>query len=123
MEFLIIFVVFGLLMFMMSRGQKKMMAQQNERRQEALVVGNTVQTHSGAIGKIVDIDGGVVTLESASGDESQWLTTAVASVIEPPYESQYADTDVDEFDREFDDTYSDDDNGDGLTPRDSDLNR
>lgn len=115
MEFIILMVVFGGFMILMSRSSKKMQTKAAEQRESALVVGNTVVTQTGMIGQIVDIDGGVVTLESASGDETQWLSNAINSVIEPPYEHTYAEDDSD--DEEADSGF------DGLSPRDSDLDR
>jgi len=111
-ELLILVIVFGSFMFLMSRANKKMATKAAEQREQALAVGNTVVTSSGMIGTIVEIDGGVVTVESASGDETQWLGTSISSVIEPPYEHTYGVDDDDEQ-PEFD----------GLTPRDSDLDR
>ena len=92
-ELAILIGVLALMFFFMSRGQKKMMQQAKERRESALEVGKTVQTQGGFIGTIVDIDGGVVTLESLSGDESQWLVHSIAGEIDPPYEHTYADED------------------------------
>lgn len=112
MEFIILIVIFALFMFMMSRANKKMASAAADQRETALVVGNTVVTSTGMIGQIVDIDGGVVTLESASGDETQWLATAINSVIEPPYEHTYESEEEEN-----------EDSLDGLTPRDSDLDR
>ena len=108
MEFIILLVIFGGFMWLMSRANKKMASTAATQRENALVVGNTVVTSTGMIGVIVDIDGGVVTLESASGDETQWLSTAINSVIEPPYEHTYeSDEDEDELEHY-----------DGITPRD-----
>ena len=111
MELVILVAVFGGFMLLMTRANKKMAQKVAEQRETALEVGNTVVTGSGMIGEIVDIDGGVVTLESPSGDETQWLTTAISSVIEPPYEHTYEATEAEEADF------------DGLAPRDSDLDR
>lgn len=113
-ELLVLVVVFGGFMFLMSRANKKMATKVAEQREQALEVGNVVVTASGMIGTIVDIDGGVVTLESVSGDETQWLGSSVSSIIEPPYEHTYelGDEDADEQ-SEFD----------GISPRDNDLDR
>ncbi|AZN29199.1 preprotein translocase subunit YajC [Flaviflexus salsibiostraticola] len=112
MELVILVAIFGGFMFMMSRANKKMASRVAEQRESALEIGNTVVTGSGMIGTIVEIDGGVVTIESASGDETQWLTTSVSSVIEPPYEHAYEAEESDEAEP-----------FDGLTPRDSDIDR
>ena len=113
-ELLVLVVVFGGFMFLMSRAHKKMATKVAEQREQALEVGNVVVTSSGMIGTIVDIDGGVVTLESVSGDETQWLGSSVSSIIEPPYEHTYAADDEDEDEPS---------EVDGITPRDSDLDR
>lgn len=116
-----LFILIGILMvmfFFMSRGQKKMMEKAQERRDSALEVGKTVQTSGGFIGTIVDIDGGVITLESLSGDESQWIVNAIVGEIDPPYEHTYADND-DETDTELEDEsrHSEDrDDWDGISP-------
>lgn len=113
MELLILVAVFGGFMFLMSRANKKMSAKVADQREQALEVGNTVVTNSGMIGTIVDIDGGVITIESVSGDETQWLGNSISSVIDPPYEHTYAADDDDDEQTEFD----------GITPRDSDFDR
>lgn len=113
MELVILVAVFGGFMLLMSRANKKMSARVAEQRESALEVGNTVVTGSGMIGTIVDIDGGVVTIKSPSGDETQWLSTAVSSVIEPPYEHTYETDEISDEPIEYD----------GISPRDSDIDR
>lgn len=131
-ELIIIFAFFALMMWFMSRSQKKMAAKMAEQREAALVIGKTVVTQTGMLGQIVDIDGDVVTLESASGDETQWLKTGIQAEIEPPYASTFGDVEDDEVgledleaDLDDEDSFVDlDENGevgDGLTPRDVDL--
>lgn len=95
MDLLILFGAMILIFVFMGRSQKKMAARMNEQREAAMKVGAIVSTSSGYIGTIVEIDGGVVTLASPSGDETQWLATSVRSTIDPPYEDSYtADEDV-----------------------------
>lgn len=131
-ELIIIFAFFALMMWFMSRSQKKMAAKMAEQREAALVIGKTVVTQTGMLGQIVDIDGDVVTLESASGDETQWLKTGIQAEIEPPYASTFGDVEDDEAGLEaleadldgeesFVDLDEDSEVGDGLTPRDVDL--
>lgn len=126
-EILIIFGFFALMMWFMSRSQKKMAAKMAEQRDAALVIGKTVVTQTGMLGQIVDIDGDVVTLESASGDETQWLKTAIQAEIEPPYASAFGEDGVEDFDdvelagEESLEDLDEDPSSDGLTPRDVDL--
>lgn len=85
MEFLIIFAPLLLLFWFSSRQRKK----QELQRQEvlnAIEIGQSVVTHSGFYGRVVDIDGGTITLESPGGVETLWSRTAVASPAEPPFE-------------------------------------
>ena len=84
MEFLILIAVFGLMMWMMSRGAKKQRQAAQDLR-AGLEVGQQVMTASGFYGTIVDIDGDVITLESTPGIETMWKRDAVASVTEPPF--------------------------------------
>ncbi len=84
MELLILFAMMGVLFWFMSRGARKAQQSQIEKRNEALVVGNNVVTQAGFLGRIVDIDGDAVTLESPAGDESVWLRTAIVSQMDIP---------------------------------------
>ncbi|MFP7706814.1 preprotein translocase subunit YajC [Trueperella sp. LYQ141] len=80
----IILAMMIVLFFIMSRNVRKAQRQQMERRSEALVIGNNVVTQSGFFGRIVDIDGDAVTLESPSGDETVWLKTAIMAQMDIP---------------------------------------
>lgn len=73
----------GLWLFIsvMKNAQKKQFAQQ----QEAIVLGNNVVTTSGFFGRIVDIDGDAVTLESPAGDESVWLKRSIMAQMDIPF--------------------------------------
>lgn len=84
MEFIIIFAVMMLFMWLMTRGAKKAQAAQIAQREEAIVVGNNVVTTAGFFGRIVDIDGDAVTLESPSGDETVWLRTSIMAKMDVP---------------------------------------
>ncbi|QDB79369.1 preprotein translocase subunit YajC [Georgenia wutianyii] len=84
MEFLILIAVFGLMMWMMSRGAKKQRQAAIDLR-NSLEVGQQVMTASGFYGTIVDIDGDVITIESTPGVETMWKREAIASVTEPPF--------------------------------------
>ncbi|PYG02084.1 preprotein translocase subunit YajC [Georgenia satyanarayanai] len=84
MEFLILIAVFGLMMWMMSRGAKKQRQAAAEVR-NSLEVGQQVMTASGFYGTIVDVDGDVITLESTPGVETMWKREAIHSVTEPPF--------------------------------------
>jgi len=83
-EFLILIAVFGLMMWMMSRGAKKQRQAAVDLR-NSLEVGQQVMTASGFYGTIVDIDGDVITIESTPGVETMWKREAIASVTEPPF--------------------------------------
>ncbi|WP_052046892.1 preprotein translocase subunit YajC [Arcanobacterium sp. S3PF19] len=78
-------VVFGGMLLFMSRAGKKAQARAREEKQSALVVGNNVVTVGGFFGRIVDIDGDAVTLESPSGDETVWLKDAIRGQMDIPF--------------------------------------
>lgn len=84
MELIILIVVMVLLFWFMNRGARKAQQAQIDQRNEALVVGNNVVTQAGFLGRIVDIDGDAVTLESPSGEESVWLRTAIVAQMDIP---------------------------------------
>ncbi|MDP9800062.1 preprotein translocase subunit YajC [Arcanobacterium wilhelmae] len=83
-ELIIILLVMVALMWFMSRGARKAQAKQAEEREKALVVGTNVVTTSGFFGRIVDIDGDAVTLESPSGDETVWMKRAILQQMDLP---------------------------------------
>lgn len=96
MELIILIAVFGLMMWMMSRGAKKQRQAAAELRNN-LEVGQQVMTASGFYGTIVDVDGDVITLESTPGVETLWKREAIHSVTEPPFavvDEDTADEDV-----------------------------
>lgn len=98
MEMIILILMMVGLFWFMNRGARKAQQKQIDQRSEALAVGNNVVTQAGFLGRVVDIDGDAVTLESPAGDESVWLRTAIVSKMDIPF-------DVSEFDAE-DDSYS-----------------
>lgn len=69
------------------------------KRNEAIVLGNAVRTHSGFYGTIVDIDGLTVTLESPGGTETVWHKNAIFGIEEPPFQPD----DLEEVTEEGDD--------------------
>lgn len=79
-------LMLGMMWFISSRG-KKQQAAARQKLEEALVPGTWVMTIGGFLGKIVDIDGDVITLESPSGVETIWNRTAIREAKEPPYAS------------------------------------
>ncbi|GAA4286042.1 preprotein translocase subunit YajC [Georgenia daeguensis] len=77
-------LMIGMMWFVTSRG-KKQAAAQREMLNNAVVPGASVMTIGGFFGRVVDIDGDVVTLESPSGIETIWLKSAIKEVKEPPF--------------------------------------
>lgn len=85
MEILIFLVPMLLLLWLVSsRGRKKQQAQQ-EQLLNSLDPGTWVMTRAGFFGKVVEVDGKVVTLESPTGELSIWLDAAIAEVKDPPF--------------------------------------
>ncbi|WP_325133434.1 preprotein translocase subunit YajC [Actinomyces weissii] len=76
---------FFLMTRMAKRQQEKMQAEQDRRLQEALVPGTWVRTHSGFYGKLVEVDGDVVTLATPLGDETLWHKRALLGAEQPPF--------------------------------------
>ncbi len=82
------FILLGglLLLFIgMNYFSRKKQNQAAAQRAEAIVIGNSVRTHSGFYGTIVDIDGLTVTLESPGGTETVWHKNAIFGIEEPPF--------------------------------------
>ena len=65
--------------------QKKMLAEQERRTNEALVPGNWVRTRAGFYGTVVEVSGDVVTLATPLGDESLWAKATIVGAEEPPF--------------------------------------
>ncbi|QPL06411.1 MULTISPECIES: preprotein translocase subunit YajC [Actinomyces] len=75
--------------------QKKLQAQQQARTDEALAEpGTWVRTRAGFYGRVVEVDGEVVTLATPLGDESLWAKSAIVGAEEPPFASVQDDEDV-----------------------------
>jgi len=72
--------------------QKKMLAEQERRTNEALVPGNWVRTRAGFYGKVVEVSGDVVTLATPLGDESLWARSAIVDAEEPPFATESDDS-------------------------------
>lgn len=83
---LLIALMVGLFWFM-SRSAKKQRQAAVDRQKAAAVPGTWVVTIGGFLGKVVDVDGDVVTLESPSGVETIWTTQAIREAQEPRYAS------------------------------------
>jgi len=74
----------GVMWFTTNRGKKKV-AEQRERMNDLMVPGTSVMTIGGFFGRIVEVDGDVVTLESPSGVETIWFKSAIKEIKEPPF--------------------------------------
>jgi preprotein translocase subunit YajC len=80
--FLIILLVLLVGLFFLSRRtQRKQKDAQSFRSN--LTPGQDVMTASGMLGRIVDVDGDEITLESTPGVRSRWVRAAIAKVVEP----------------------------------------
>jgi preprotein translocase subunit YajC len=86
-------LMIGMMWFVTSRG-KKQAAAQRDMLAKTVVPGASVMTIGGFFGRVVDIDGDVVTLESPSGVETIWLKSAIKEVKEPPFAEIHEDEDV-----------------------------
>ncbi|MDO4791615.1 MAG: preprotein translocase subunit YajC [Buchananella hordeovulneris] len=72
-------------MWWMSRSAKKQQARAEQERDAALVPGNWVVTIGGFYGRVVEVDGETVTLESPAGDETLWARRAIRGAEEPQF--------------------------------------
>ena len=105
---LVIFAIMLLVFWGLSRfsraQQKKMLAEQERRTNEALVPGNWVRTRAGFYGTVVEVSGDVVTLATPLGDESLWAKSAIIEAEEPPFAAESDDSeDAETADHEVDD--------------------
>lgn len=82
--FIFLALMIGVMWFTTTRGKKKA-SEQRARMDESMVPGTSVMTIGGFFGRIVDIDGDVVTLESPSGVETIWFKGAIKDIKEPPF--------------------------------------
>ena|ERR1700741_3686388 len=96
---LLMFGLLGLMMYFMSRRQRK--AQEQQRNlQDSLAVGDRVMTTSGLYGTVCDTSSDTtIGIEIAPGLETEWLRAAVREKVNP-------DTEVD--DEEFVDEVDED---------------
>lgn len=95
---LIILILAAGAMFLLSSRTRKQQRKVVEFRQ-TLEVGDEVMTGSGLFGTIIAIDGDVITLESPSGAQTDWLRAAISKHATPPY----AQDEAEEFEDEVDD--------------------
>jgi len=97
---LLMFGLLGVMMYFMTRRQRKAQ-QQQQSLQNSLDVGDRVMTTSGVYGTIVDAeDATTVTIEIAPGVETEWLRAAVREKVGPAEELDETDVveDLDESD-------------------------
>jgi len=87
-------LMIGMMWFVTRRG-KKQAANQRQMLEETVVPGASVMTIGGFFGRVVDVDGEVVTLESPSGVETIWVRSAIKEVKEPPFAVVEDDEDAD----------------------------
>jgi len=81
----LLMLIFMLILFLLMNWYGKKKSQEAQRlRLAAVQVGNMVRTHSGFYGRVVDVDGEAVTLESPSGVETVWHQNSIAGLGEPP---------------------------------------
>jgi len=94
---LLMFGLLGLMMYFMTRRQRRAQEQQAT-LQNSLSVGDRVMTTSGLYGTVTDTDDATtVTLEIAPGLETEWLRAAVREKVGPVEESDELADDVDEL--------------------------
>lgn len=84
--FIVLLVLVGG-MWLLSRNQRKQQKKAQSFR-DTLAVGQEVMTGSGMFGEVVDVDGDIITIESAPGSRSRWLRAAIAKVVEPPVDDE-----------------------------------
>ncbi|OKL47815.1 hypothetical protein BSR29_04760 [Boudabousia liubingyangii] len=77
-------VFFVAMLVLSSKGAKRQRAAMEAEREKALQLGNWVITTSGFYGKIVDLDGDVVTLATPMGDETYWNKRFIVRAEELP---------------------------------------
>jgi len=93
--FIFLALMIGVMWFTTNRGKKKVAAQR-ERMDQMMMPGTSVMTIGGFFGRIVDIDGDVVTLESPSGVETIWFKSAIKDIKEPPFAVVHDEEQADE---------------------------
>ena len=78
-QLVFLLLMVALLIFMFSRTRKQQKVQQQ--MQSGVGPGAEVMTTSGTYGRVVSIDGDVVTLEIAPGVQTRWTRRAVSRVV------------------------------------------
>ncbi len=87
----ILFMVVLLIVFLgmntlARRSQQKREQSHEQMLKDRLEPGVWVQTYSGFYGRYIDTDGGVVIIETPSGEETYWAAKAIRAVEDPPFE-------------------------------------
>jgi preprotein translocase subunit YajC len=90
---LLLFGLLGVMMFFMSRRQRRAQEQQLS-LQNSLSVGDRVMTTSGLYGTVTDADDtATLTIEIAPGVETEWLRAAVREKVGPVEDELVEDVD------------------------------
>jgi preprotein translocase subunit YajC len=88
---LLMFGLLGVMMYFMTRRQRRAQEQQ-QALQNSLAVGDRVMTTSGLYGTVTDAeDSATITIEIAPGVETEWLRAAVREKVGPVEEHDDAD--------------------------------
>lgn len=107
MDPLIIMLLLGAgAMFLLSNRSKKQQRKAVEFRSN-LQPGDEVMTGSGLFGTVVAVDGDVITLESPSGGQTDWLRAAISKLATPPYAAVDDADDADGDEAYEDEAYDD----------------
>nr|WP_281491875.1 preprotein translocase subunit YajC [Buchananella hordeovulneris] len=88
---LLLLLVMLLPLLLLSIFGKRSQARRQAELDASLTPGVWVMTMSGFYGKLVEIDGETVTLESPSGDETLWSRRAIGRVQNPPFANALLD--------------------------------
>lgn len=98
---LLLFGLLGVMMYFMSRRQRRAQEQQLE-LQNSLAVGDRVMTTSGLYGTVVDTsDDASISIEIAPGVETEWLRAAVREKVGPIEDALVEDDELVEDDHEL----------------------
>jgi preprotein translocase subunit YajC len=94
---LLLFGLLGVMMYFMSRRQRRAQEQQ-QALQNSLAVGDRVMTTSGLYGTVTDTeDDTTITIEIAPGVETEWLRAAVREKVGPVEDVEDIDETEDEI--------------------------
>lgn len=109
---LLLFGLLGVMMYFMSRRQRRAQEQQVA-LQNSLTIGDRVMTTSGLYGTVTDTsDDSTITVEIAPGVETEWLRAAVREKVGPVVEDDedvVEDADDEDVDLVEDETVVDED--------------